>query len=134
MDKQTFILFGRTNPWIANRDVTFKGRTHIAHNAQYCTRDKAAALLFQYCCDEDDNYSPSDDGSKVMEGEVIIMSMGDMGYEHDSRTWYFATVDALDENEATIAVSGNALSPDEREEVFARFPQLRAVEQDSITT
>lgn len=122
--RTTFILFGSTNPYLANFGP-FNRRTRIAHSVEYTTREGASEKLMSYHEQEDDNTMYSDDGTKLLSYGEVVMQQGDMSYEHDSRTWEFIALADLTEEDARIARRDIVLSMSEIEEVYQLYPALR---------
>lgn len=125
--KNTYILFGSTNPYLANFSP-FNRRTRIAHSVEYCTADEASAKLMSYCAQESDNYIFSDDGLTLECYGETIMKQGDMSYEHDGRTWEFIALADLTEEDARIVLRDNVLSRLEAETLYGLHPDLRPEE------
>lgn len=129
----TYIFFGRTNPYLAKFGI-FNGRTVIAFRTEYCTPGCAESLLRSYCVEESDNYTIDEEGNVVYctsynhetdeATHEVIMEAGATSYEHDGRTYWFSAIDDLTEEEARVALRDQALSDDEREQVYDLHPEL----------
>jgi len=136
--RKTYILFGSTNPYLANFGP-FNRRTRIALSVEYTTREGASEKLMSYCEQESDNYVFNEFGTKVqymvscdevrntIEWETV-MDEGAMSYEHDGRVWEMIAIEDLDEADARIVICDNVLSEQELEEVYAIHPDLRPQE------
>jgi hypothetical protein len=128
----TYTLFGSTNGYQASVNASFKGRTRIAMSYEFCTAERASAILMRHCLNEDDNYTLSEDGTKVLDlnaNNEVVMALGDMAYGHDGYHWEFIRLDELDEKDAAIVLRGDVsmFGPEELEKIYARHEDLRPV-------
>lgn len=134
-NKNTFILFGRTNPYQAQRNGTFNGRTLIVQGAFYGTQEEASAKMLGFLEAENDNYHFDEAGNVVIaigydestdtEKTELVGEVGTMSYEDDGYSWWYANVNELDEQEATIAMNSSRVSDGEKAEICVRFPFLQ---------
>lgn len=138
--KTTFILFGSTNGYQADRSGIFRGRTRIAHSVEhYITADEASRRLMGYFERESDNYIWAGSGDvqtcvgidPVTEEGIYetIGSAGDMSYHHDGYSWEFIEVNDLTEEDARLALRCNQMLPSIEEVVYTNHPDLRPVEE-----
>jgi hypothetical protein len=124
MDKQTYILIGRTNPYQAQRSGLFRGRTLIAIDTYWLTAEEASKKLLGYCYEESDNYVYNDDATAVLYGNDVVMTHGDLSYDDDGYVWSMVPVDELDCEEAKAALA-HGLDPDDEETIYAMYEDLR---------
>jgi hypothetical protein len=111
MERKAFILFAQTNPYQANRDSFFRGRTKVAAGIDYVTQDHANLLLMQDCLTESDNYTATEDGRIVRYLDdapfpkyAVIMERGALAYEHDGKVWWYCDIEECDDEEIGIAI------------------------------
>ena len=123
MDKQTYILIGRTNPYQAQRKGWGR-HTLIAANYYSLTPEQASDLMMTYCYDESDNHVYSDDGTAVLSCDEVIFAKGDMAYNDDGISWWMVAAQDLDENEARAALR-YGLPTHMAEEIYAKHADLR---------
>lgn len=131
--RNTYIFFGRTNPYLAKFGL-FNGRTTIAFRTEYCTAEVASQTLLAMCVVERDGYSCDEAGNVVYCTSYdhttdeatyeVVMEAGATSYEHDGRTYWFSAIDSLTEEEARVALRDQYLSDDERETVYEQYPAL----------
>lgn len=134
--KNTYIFFGRTNPYLAKFGI-FNGRTMIAFRVEYCTAEVASETMLAMCVAERDGYTCDEAGNVVYCTSYdhttdeatyeVVMEAGATSYEHDGRTYWFSAIDNLTEEEARMALRDQSLSEDERETVYEQYPELNPV-------
>lgn len=119
---KTYVTFGSTNPYQAQGNGLFRGRTRIAIRAEYCDASRASEMLMNDCLDESDMYAfVQDNNSTYVMNQygATIMAHGDMAYEHDGYTYESIALDELDEEDALIALRDAVLSREERTQLEA---------------
>jgi len=124
----TYITFGGTNPYQAQGNGLFRGRTKVAIRAEYCTAEQASRLLMQDCRDESDNYFFDDTFTKVQDVLGTIMEQGDMSYHHDGYGWETIALADLTEEEARVTLRDHVLFDEaDRQYLYEKFPALAPV-------
>jgi hypothetical protein len=119
----TYILIGRTNPYLAQRNGWRS--TTIAMRAEYCQRGLVEGLMKQYCLDECDNHTLDDNGN-VVEGNEVILEKDALIYEHDSKIYEFVKLEDLNEQEAKATLRDNVLYDDaDKQTIYVMYPDLR---------
>lgn len=130
----TYITFGTTNPYQAQRNGLFRGRTRIAIRYDYCTKKEASESLMVDCVLKNDNYTIADDCSAVLycDGAAeIIMKHGDLRYHHDGYTYESIELNDLTEDDAKIGIRDGAIWGRDLDLVYEMYPDLApAVEAD----
>jgi hypothetical protein len=124
MERKTYILIGRTNPYQAQRSGLFRGRTLIAADQYWMNAEEASEKMMAFCCEESDNYSYNDDGTAVLYGNDVVMTHGNLSYDHDGYVWSMVPVDELDHDEAKAALA-YGLWIDAEKTIYAIHEDLR---------
>lgn len=85
----TYKIIGRTNPWIAQRDIRFNGCTCIAIEGGLTLKEAQAKLLAMLCKDYD-TYFPHWGVAVNTKGIEAYPTRkdGTRAYEYDSRRYY----------------------------------------------
>jgi hypothetical protein len=121
----TYILIGRTNPYLAQRNGWRS--TTIAMRAEYCQRGLVEGLMKHYCLNECDNHTLDDNGN-VVDGNEVILAKDGLIYEHDSKVYEFVKLEDLNEQEAKATLRDNVLFDDAaKQTIYDRFPDFAPV-------
>jgi hypothetical protein len=111
MKSKPHILFAQTNPYQANRDAFFRGRTKVAVGVDYVTPEQANLLLMQDCLTDNDGYTATEDGRIIRylnddpyPKYAVIMERNALAYEHDGKVWWYCAIDDCDDEEINLAM------------------------------
>ena len=106
MERSTYFLIGRTNPYQAQagRNASFfKRRTLAASNEWwYVTRQEAAALIMEWASDDAGEW-PDEQTGVLLAGCSDQVDPGDLRYHHDGYSWAMTPLEELDEEEVESA-------------------------------
>ena len=83
----TYKIIGKTNPWIAQRDINFSGKTEIVIKSDL-TLSQARKALLDFFCQDYDAYFPNWGvamNSKIGRYNASHYQDGTYSYEYDSR-------------------------------------------------
>ena len=127
--QHTWVLFGTTNPYQASRNGMFRGRPRIALTTYLGNQDEVSEQMMDNLVGESDSYTFSDDLKSVVKfiteaKSEVIMSKGQVHYEHDGYLWECIPLDELEEDDARIALNCKAVSDDEAKAIYELHPSL----------
>lgn len=103
----TYKIIGKTNPWIAQRDFNFNGKTEITLESGL-TLSEARKVLLDYFCKDHDCYFPNWGvamNSKLGRDYASHYSDGTYSYEWDSR--YYSIEEEESEEEGKVSFVSN---------------------------
>lgn len=92
----TYRIIGRTNGWIANRDVNFRGKTTIVIKENLTLREAQKELLSMYNYDYDTCWSNWGLAVIHSNGNAWSGPDGIRRYEYDSRVYAIEEIDIED--------------------------------------
>ena len=128
MERSTYFLIGRTNPYQAQagRNASFfKRRTLAASNEWwYVTRQEAAALIMEWASDDAGEW-PDEQTGVLLAGCSDQVDPGDLRYHHDGYSWAMTPLEELDEEEATAVLRDCWLNDENREAIYQLHEDLR---------
>lgn len=131
--KQTFILFGSTNPYQAQcgRHCGFFGGATLAARQEPLDMTTAEASEWIMTEAEEDSGNFRDEETGILNaGSFDEVLPGAMSYHDDGYTWYLTTPEAMDEDEAKAAIhAGVWLSDEQWAKVYENHPDLAPAEE-----
>lgn len=131
--KQTFILFGSTNPYQAKcgrHCGFFRGRTLAARAEPIDATAMEASEWMMRGAEEDSGSFRDEETGTLNAGSFDEVLPGAMSYRDDGYTWYLTTPEAMDEDEAKAAIrAGVWLNDAEWAKVYKSHPDLAPTEE-----
>ena len=122
----TYILFGSTNPYLAQRSG-WKD-TIVAFRSEYEHLWFVQSLMQHHCVGKSDNYIIDEHDNVVDCNGNIVLDKDALAYEHDGRFYEFVPIDDLTEQQARVALRDNVLFDEhDKQTIYAMYPDLAPV-------